>query len=44
METLQKKLLMILLSEKKFIENMERKGVDTDESFTIDKKWVAKKV
>lgn len=27
----------------KFIENMERKGVDTDESFTIDKKWVAKK-
>ena len=27
----------------KFIENMERKGVDTDESFLIDKKWVAKK-
>jgi len=27
----------------KFIENLERKGVDTDESFTIDKKWVAKK-
>ncbi len=27
----------------KFIENMERKGVDTDDSFTIDKKWVAKK-
>jgi hypothetical protein len=27
----------------KFIENMERKGVDTDDAFTIDKKWVAKK-
>lgn len=27
----------------KFIENMERNGVDTDESFIIDKKWVAKK-
>ena len=27
----------------KFIENLERKGVDTDEAFLIDKKWVAKK-
>lgn len=27
----------------KFIESMERKGVDTDEAFTIDKKYIAKK-